>query len=311
MTTTALRAIAEGQHGLVTTSQAGAVGVSRRRLHSMRAGGQLVRAHRGVYRFTGTVATRQAQVLAAVLAAGPRAVVSHQTAAALLGLGRLGEPDLVHVCLQDTTPQRVEGVTVHRTVDMPPCDVTDVVGVPVTSGARTLVDLAAVLGREDLTALTDDAVCAGVAPRPWLYRRARALRPGRAGVQRLLTLTAPGAEGTFRSWLERRAGALIAAHGLPQPRWNVPVHDGDGLIGIVDALYGDRLVLEFEGLRFHTTPRQRRADADRFNRLQLVPLLVQRFTWLDVVEQPTRVVARIRHSLQASQGTLSPGLPQR
>jgi hypothetical protein len=186
--------------------------------------------------------------------------------------------------------------------------VADAAVVPVTSGARTLVDLAAVLDRYDLTALTDDAVCAGVAPRPWLYRRAHALHPGRAGVQTLVTLTAPGAEGTFRSWLERRAGGLIAAHGLPQPRWNVPVHDGDGLIGIVDALYGDRVVLEFEGLRFHTTPQQRRADADRFNRLQLVPLLVQRFTWLDVMQEPARVITRIRRSLQAS---LSPGLPQR
>ncbi|CAN5363644.1 hypothetical protein BH20ACT9_BH20ACT9_12540 [soil metagenome] len=267
MTMTALRAIAEGQHGLVTTRQAAAVGISRRRLHSMRARGELVRAHRGVHRFAGTAATGQARVLAAVLATGPGAVASHQTAAALLGLRRLGEPGRVHVCLQDTTPQRVEGVVVHRTVDMPPCDVTDAAGVPVTSGARTLVDLAAVLDRQHLTALTDDAICARVAPRPWLYRRARALRPGRAGVQTLVTLTAPGAEGTFRSWLERRAGGLIAAHGLPQPRWNVPIHDGDGLIGIVDALYGDRVVLEFEGLRFHTTPQQRRADADRFNRL--------------------------------------------
>lgn len=99
-----------------------------------------------------------------------------------------------------------------------------------------------------------------------------------SGVLDIILATAPGAEATFRSWLERQASRAFRRLGVPQPAWNVPLDDAKGRIGIVDCLWDCDLVVEFEGLRFHTTPAQRRRDASRFNRLaRRGPVL--RYTW--------------------------------
>lgn len=232
------------------------------------AGGEWCNVERSVYRIAGTPPPWEAEVLAAILATSVPSVASHATAAHLLGLHRVGPVALIELCgLGMTLPVR-RGVSVHRTRRLEPCDTGVVDGVPVTSGARTLVDLAARLDAATLTTLVDDAVCAGRTSRSWLYRRAVALRGGRRGVGRLVRLTAEGAEGTFRSWLERRAAWVLCSGGLRRPRWNVPVYDGQGMIGIVDALFPpERVVVDSRGCRFHTTPQQRQRDAARFNRL--------------------------------------------
>jgi very-short-patch-repair endonuclease len=76
------------------------------------------------------------------------------------------------------------------------------------------------------------------------------------------------------------------------------VHDERGLIGVVDAVFtAERLVVELEGLRFHTTPEQRGNDAARFNRLGMAGWLPLRYTWLDVVRQPGAVAGELRQAL--------------
>jgi hypothetical protein len=92
----------------------------------------------------------------------------------------------------------------------------------------------------------------------------------------------------------------VVSH-LPPPEWNVEVRDGAGRIGIVDALWRPWHVIgETEGLRFHTTPAQRRKDAERFNRLLDAEYAARRFTWLDVVERPTYVAATLAKPLIAA-----------
>jgi very-short-patch-repair endonuclease len=76
------------------------------------------------------------------------------------------------------------------------------------------------------------------------------------------------------------------------------VHDERGLIGVVDAVFtAERLVVELEGLRFHTTPEQRGNDAARFNRLGMAGWLPLRYIWLDVVRQPGAVAGELRQAL--------------
>lgn len=150
----------------------------------------------------------------------------------------------------------------------------------------------------ELVAAIDDAICARLVGRAWLYRRARALCAGRRGVGHLVRWTAPGSEGEFRSWLGRRAAAVFRAHEVPPPTWNSAVHDERGLIGVVDAVFtAERLVVELEGLRFHTTPEQRRNDAASFNRLGVAGWLPLGYTWLDVVRQPGAVAGELRQAL--------------
>lgn len=200
----------------------------------------------------------------------------------------------------------------HRTRNLPGSDITRVGGVRYTSLARTVCDLADPDDVWETLALVDDAVARG-ARQGWLHRTASRLTNGKPGVTVVRDATAPGAADAFRSWLERAAGTVYRAAGIPQPEWNVRVYDGAGLIGIVDALWRPwRVVAEKEGLRFHTTPRQRRDDAKRFNRLVEARYDPRRFTWEDVVHQPAEVAATVMRALRAAGADLDPNrIPSR
>ena len=130
-----------------------------------------------------------------------------------------------------------------------------------------------------------------------MYRRAVHLLPGRPRAQRLIDLTEPGADGTFRSWLERHAGSVFRKAGLPEPEWNVAVHDGDGLIGVVDVLWRPKVIVELEGIRFHSMPSQLGRDRYKLRRLVLSGWIVLPFSWHDLVKRPEAVVDQIRRAL--------------
>ncbi|MBA2529805.1 MAG: DUF559 domain-containing protein [Euzebyales bacterium] len=294
---TKLRAAAAAQHATFTCRQAAQHGVTHRVLERLTALGEIERQHRGVHRFTAIPLTRSAEIAAAVLAGGPDAVASHDTSLELHGLRKAWPGAPIEICSPTTWHPEVTGIHVHRTRRLESRDITTVDGIRATNGARTLVDLASRYERVALTRLVDDAICWGVAKRNAVYRRSCALRNGRRGVGLLVTLTDPDAEAVFRSWLERLAWSVFDRHGVAQPLWNVPRHDAEGLIGIVDCLWPDLpLVVELEGLRFHTSPQQRRDDARRFNRLG-AGARVLRFTWQDVVEMPERMCGQILAAL--------------
>jgi hypothetical protein len=214
-----------------------------------------------------------------------------------MGLERLGTHSQIEVTVLGPSRTVVTGTVIHRTVALEPVDVTRVTGIPCTTGARTLVDLAARLDPTMLTALTDDAICAKVTARTQVYRSAVHLLPGRPRAQRLIDLTEPGADGTFRSWLERHAGSVFRKAGLPEPEWNVAVHDGDGLIGVVDVLWRPKVIVELEGIRFHSMPSQLGHDRYKLRRLVLAGRIVLPFSWHDLVKRPQAVVEQIRRAL--------------
>jgi len=144
----------------------------------------------------------------------------------------------------------------------------------------------------------DDVLFDELAARAELHRRALALLRGRGGVEVVVDLTRPGAGEAFRSWLEREAARILGEAGVPPPRWNQPIADRHGRVGEVDAQWPEaRLVVELDGLRFHRTEQQRRADRARDRRLGLAGYLVLRFTWSDVRTRPAMVVAQVREGL--------------
>jgi hypothetical protein len=304
-----LQELAIPQMGLFTAQEALQCGFSRRSLASGCSRGDFAPAMfnetrlRAVYRLAGAPQDWPAPVLAACLAVGDGAVACRETALQLHGLRR-PDPSEVHVCRPARWQPVVPGIVVHTTRDLIAGDWTTVEGVPTTRGARTAIDMAAGMSQAGLFTLLDDLIFGGVDARPWIYRRACALQNGRAGVLEIIRLTGPGAQAQFRSWLERQAGTAYQRFGVAQPAWNVPVNDARGRIGIVDCLWPCGLVVELEGLRFHTTPRQRRDDAARFNRL-VRRGRVLRYTWHDVVERPGDMCAEILESLGAVD--LAPG----
>lgn len=295
----ALWAIAAANYGLVTRKDARSVGVTDRAFTRLGKTGQLVRIHEGVYRVRGVQTCWRSRLLAAVRATGPESVASHASAARLHRLQTVSASDEPEICALGSALPILADVTVHRTGRLEPCDRTEVDRIPTTSGARTVIDLAARLTREQLTALVDEAVCRRVTSRRWLYRRACELLAGRTGVGLIIRLTGPEAEGDFRSWLERRGNTVFQRAGLPSPQWNIPIHDERGeLIGVFDAYYQSaRVLIEFDGLRFHDVPEAYGRDAERTNRAFLAGYMVLRFTWRDVVERPDYVVAQVRKAL--------------
>lgn len=306
-----LRALAGRQAGRVSTAQAQRAGCSARTLLRLARSGEVDGVRKGLIRFVAAGDGPGARDWETVLAAGAvpyfdeheavGAALSHATALARQGVTRAAEFAACDVLVVGKAKPAVPWATVHRTARLESLDLRWLDGLPVTTAARALVDLAAALDWADLVALVDDTLCASLTSRTWLHRRALRLRPGRPRAQRILDVTHPDAAGEFWSWLERRFGEVLAGTGLPAPQWNHEVRDERGRIGWVDAYWArpgfDRdLVVELEGLRFHSQPAQRRADAQRFNRLSRRHATL-RFTWEDVVRTPEQVVATLRDRL--------------
>lgn len=300
-----LQPIARDHHGIVSHAQAATVGVSRDDIHRLIKQRAAVRVHRGVCRLASAPTTFESRAMAAVLAGGKDAVLSHSWAARLWGLTRTPATEQPEIIRPGTDPARIPGVIVHTSRELDRCDVTASRGIPVTSGARTAIDLCH--DRLDVAgtmAVVDDLIGLGATSRKWLYLRACHLVKGRSGVQVIARITEPGAEEEFRSWLERFFDkAVVVAFDLPRPAYNVAIHDEHGRIGIADAVWQMRreVVTEVDGLGFHHLAEDRRRDSKKTNRYALSSRIPLRFTYEDVLRAPADVAHQIRQALDAAQ----------
>ncbi|HEY3020607.1 MAG TPA: type IV toxin-antitoxin system AbiEi family antitoxin domain-containing protein, partial [Solirubrobacteraceae bacterium] len=147
----AVAALAERQHGVAARWQLLALGIGAGAIKYRLASGRLHEIHRGVYAVGHRVLSMRGRWMAAVLAAGRGAVLSHRAAAALWGIrgGTAVEVTSERHC-------RRAGLLVHRAT-LPPDEVTTRAGIPVTTVARTLLDLAAVLPRHDVESAFHEA----------------------------------------------------------------------------------------------------------------------------------------------------------
>lgn len=226
--------------------------------------------------------------MAAVLAAGPGALLSHQDAAALHGLRSAVKAPRVHV----TTVRRAastRGLRVHRARELDPRDRAVVDGIPVTSVTRTLVDLAGVLGPRQLTWALDEAERLRLLDVPALHdalTRTRGRRgPAHARLGAALErLSAIGAQPTA-SDLEDLFLEITERHGLPPPRTNHRL-----LNYSVDACWLEqRVAVELDSYEYHRTRHKFENDRIRSNRLQARGWVVLRFTHRQLVGEPNRV----------------------
>lgn len=295
---TALRILAGLQGGEFSTAQARVMGLTPAAIRWLRTSGETGSVRKGVWRFV-SAGNEPDEAITAWLRCWPHAVISHEDAAAFHGLSAAPSQQR-HVTVAHGRNIAPAGVSVHVSRGLDPCDRIWEGAVAYTTLARTVCDLADV--SQPWTTLTrlDDAVALGAKP-AWVHARATALVRGRPGCVLVRDATEPGAAAVFRSWLERAAGHVYRAGHLPPPEWNVRVHDGQGLIGIVDALWRPwDVISEKEGLRFHTSPAKRKQDAERFNRLLDADFAARRFTWLDLVQRPLYVVETLARPLAAA-----------
>jgi hypothetical protein len=183
-------------------------------------------------------------MMAAVIACGPGSAISHLSAAALWEIAACA-PNRVDVTAPDKRQHR--GIVVHITRRLTADDVTRRNNIPVTSLARTLVDLASTLDVRALArALNEARIRHGL--HDATLRRTLAALPRRKGAARLRVLLEPN-DAPTRSALEDQFLELVARHGLPRPEVNQRVAGYE-----VDMLWREaRLIVELDGHRYHPT----------------------------------------------------------
>jgi predicted transcriptional regulator of viral defense system len=289
------------QHGVVALSQLRTLGVTDRAMHKRVRSGRMHRVHHGVYAVGHAALAPDGRRLAAVLACGRSAVLSHRSAATMWDLVG-GDGSKWHV----TAPGRSGGrqgpreVVVHHPRSLHPADVTTLRAIPITTVARTLVDLADVLGQQRLERAVHEAEVLRLLDVDAVHR-ALQRAPGRRGRRTLLTvLAAHTASAPTRSELEARFSQLRRDHDLPRPRTNVHLDIGEPVPAEVDALFDDtNVIVELDGAATHHTARAFERDRARDAALAARGYVVVRLTWRRMQAEPRAIAAELRRTFHA------------
>jgi very-short-patch-repair endonuclease len=291
-----LAALAATQFGVVGRSQLRALGLTDAGIARRVAAGRLHRVRRAVYAVGHTALGGHARWLAAVLACGPGAVLSHASAAALWEL-RPSDAARIDVTVRGPSRHRGPGLHVHRARGLRAEDVATERGIPVTSPARTIIDLAATLRADRaLERVLDRAEVLRLIDVRGLMAAADA-HAGHRGAARLRRILAEHVSGTTvtRSELEERMLALCRERGLPRPRVN---HFVAGLE--VDFLFpAHAVVVEADSWTHHGSRAGFERDRERDATLALAGHRVLRFTHRQMTHEPATVAAAIRAALAA------------
>jgi hypothetical protein len=246
--------------------------------------GLLLIEHRGIYRVGHRAPSLEATYLAAVWACGDGSLLSGRAAGYLVEVLR-GSPPPPEV--MTPTERRVPGVITHRYRTLHPTEAMKWRKVPVTSFARTLVDLAAVLSVNELARACHEA---GVRYRvtPSHVESVLALRPTSPGAGKLQEVLRGDARVTL-SKLESAFLALLRDDHLPLPITNRPAGGRR-----VDCRWPDyRLTVELDSYRYHSSRRSWEADRRREREAYARGDQFRRYTWGDVFEEPRFMLAEI------------------
>jgi predicted transcriptional regulator of viral defense system len=288
----AIAALAQRQHGVVARAQLVGLGLGRGAIGHRLECGRLHPLHRGVYAVGYRALSREARWIAAVLASGPGAVLSHRSAAALWGL-RVATGVRADV----TVPRKLEsrtGIAPHHAV-LAPDEVTVVRGIPVTTSARTLLDLAGAVAPRHLERAINDAEVLRLADALSLDELVRR-HPRRRGVAALRRILADGRVGATvtRSELEDRFLPFLDRERIPRPEVNAPLRLGGSWIEADCMWRAQRLVVELDGYATHATRAAFDHDRARDRALQAAGWRVVRVTWRHLADKPATLAAQLR-----------------
>lgn len=269
--------LARAQHGVVSRGQLLGLGIDSDAIKRRVRAGRLHPIHAGVYAVGHTAITRQGRWMAAVLASGDGAVLSHQSAAGLWGIWGSGAGE-THV----TVPRKTRsGRSIRRHFSVLPDDERTVLaGIPVTSAARAVLDLAAQKGdaaAESALREMEYLQLYGPVSLPTLLER-HPHHKGTPIVRVCLERLADDPGGRIRSNLEELFLPFLDAHQIPRPRLNACLSIDDDRFQ-VDCLWPDaNLIGELDGFKAHGTKRAFRKDRRRDRRLGACGYHVVRIT---------------------------------
>ena len=276
------------QWGVLSLDDLRTCGLSRKTVMVRVRNGQLHPLYRGVYATGHANVPLEGHFLAAVKACGPNAVLSHYAAAALYGLVRW---DHRHPEVTAPTFRAHRGIRAHRSSVLEVRDVTKHQGIPITTPARTLVDLASRLHYKPLRRAVREAQRSLVTIRTILETLDR-LGP-RRGTANLTKILATGPAPT-RSELEDTVLDLLLNAGFRHPDVNVPLTiDGDRVVP--DFRWpAHHLVIEADGAAWHDNRLAREEDAERQALLEAAGERVVRVTWTQAITRRAETIERIR-----------------
>jgi very-short-patch-repair endonuclease len=291
----ALADLARRQHGIVGRAQLIDLGMSARAIEGRVERRILHRIHSGVYKVGYRRINRKGRWMAAVLASGPNACLSHRSAARLWGFMPPGDEWAEVTCARGHRARRNGIVTREAAVLDDERALVD--EIPVTSPFRTVFDLAAVLDMRGLERAWHEAEVRGLRDRlslPMLLER----YPGRRGARNLRTLLGAGEPvGFTRNDFEEAFVAFVDAHGLRRPRMNGPLALR-GRIFEIDALWQDeRIAVELDSRSVHGTKRNFESDKLRDRILLAEGWRTMRVTWRQLQDEPKEIAADLHLAL--------------
>lgn len=278
------------QHGVLTSDQLRESGLSTSAIVHRVEAGRLHRIHQTVYALVPReLLSRDGLFIGAVLACGPGAALSYRTAAALHELRRSDQAK-IDVTIPGRSPRKHAGIDVHRSTTLRPQDITLVNGIPCTTIARTLLDLAQVVNDRSLERACDQAEVLEVFDLRALEDQLERNR-GRPAARRLKRVLHEHYIGSTPTWseLEERVLALCRTAGIAIPEVNVWItpDDGDPSSIRADFVWRDqRVVLESDGRTTHDTRQGFEHDRRRDQRLIVAGWKVIRTTWRQITQRP-------------------------
>ena len=287
--------LARGQYGVVARRQLLGLGMSREAIATRLRRRHLHEVHLGIYVVGARRIGRRGRWIAAVLASGGGAVLSHRSAARFWRLLPIGA-ERVEVTRPGTRIRR-DGIVSHRaTLRDDEWLVSD--GIPVTSPFRTIFDLAAVVSKRELERAWHEAEVRQMTDRvslPLLLER----YPGRRGTRALRELLGSDAPvGITRNDFEEAFLALIDAYGLPRPRMNAALSLRGRFIE-VDALWERHcFAVELDSHSVHGTRKRFETDRHRDRILVAEWWRTMRITWEALRDEPDKIAADIRLTLE-------------
>jgi hypothetical protein len=262
--------------------------------------GRLHLVLRGVYAVGRPRLNREGRWMAAVLACGPHAALSHRSAAALWRFGKEHE-DYIDVTVRRDSEARLRGIRCHRRPALPLSAITTRLNIPLTQPVQTFLDLATVTGPKGLERAINEADKRDVID-PDALRKALDDHTGEPGIRPLRRILD---KHTFRlsdDELELLFRPLASAAGLPTPLTKVKVNEFE-----VDFFWPDLgLVVETDGWRYHRTPATQTRDALRFQTHTAAGFTTIRFSHWQVKYEPEHVLNILRRTATHLRGSLHP-----
>lgn len=286
--------LAGQQHGLVARRQLLDRGIKRGAINSRARRGQLHSVHRGVFAVGYRLLDSEAWWMAAVLACGPDAVLSHRSAGQLWRI--VPRADIWPEVTRSSSCRGRDGIRLHRAC-LRPDEVDGSDGIPVTSVSRTLFDYAGIASRRQLERAMHEAEVRGLTDRvslPELIAR----YPRRRGARNLRTLLGSKTPaGITQNDLEELFVEFLGTHGLPRPVLNgtLPVR---GRLLRPDCMWTEsRLIAELDGRAAHGTERAFEGDRQRDRILLVEGWRSTRITWRQLRDEPAAIAADLQELL--------------